>query len=96
MDEIMKKKILAIPIIAVLVCIAGFVGKSSAKTDRERALDENIEALADEENTGSVTNYRICYSESKVATGYTYYDCGSCQKVYDEKGKGSKSKCFLN
>jgi len=40
-------------------------------------------------------NYHICYSESRVKVGYTYYDCGNCPtKVYDEKGRGSVSKCF--
>lgn len=43
---------------------------------------------------GISLHYIICYSESKVVTGYTYYDCNSCKKVYDEKGKGGKSKCF--
>ncbi len=39
--------------------------------------------------------YHICYSESRVKVGYTYYDCGSCPtKVYDEKGRGNVSKCF--
>ena len=32
--------------------------------------------------------------KSKVRTGYTYYDCGSCDRVYDEQGKGSTSKCL--
>jgi hypothetical protein len=35
----------------------------------------------------------VCYWESKVRTGYTYYDCGSCKKVYDEEGRGKASKC---
>lgn len=51
----------------------------------------NVEALADEEIGG---NYKICYSESVVKVGYTYYDCGPCTKVYDEKGRGRYSKCF--
>ena len=54
-------------------------------------LNENIEALTAGE---SGRNYNICYSESKVVKGYTYYDCGNCQKVYDEKGKDNYSKCF--
>lgn len=52
---------------------------------------DNIEALAEEE-TGS--NYVICYSESRVRKGYTYYDYGTCKKIYDERGKGAYSKCF--
>jgi len=54
-------------------------------------LDENVEALTAGEGS---ENYNTCYSESKVAKGYTYIDCGSCQKVYDEKGRGPVSKCF--
>ncbi len=39
--------------------------------------------------------YNICYYESVVVKGRTYYDCGDCcDKVYDEKGKGHASKCF--
>ncbi len=39
--------------------------------------------------------YNICYSESEVVKGRTYYDCGDCcNKIYDEKGKGHASKCF--
>ncbi|HTO15417.1 MAG TPA: hypothetical protein VLZ83_06585 [Edaphocola sp.] len=39
--------------------------------------------------------YNICYYESRVRTGYTYYNCSTCNtKIYDEKGKGSYSKCF--
>lgn len=92
----MKKNFFVISAFVILACAASLVGNQSERTDSEKTFDENVEALADEENTGSGTNYRICYSESKVVTGYTYYDCGTCQKVYDEKGKGNKSKCFLN
>ncbi|MGN0068990.1 MAG: hypothetical protein ACI350_04600, partial [Prevotella sp.] len=57
----------------------------------ENMFDLNVEALADGEGSGS---YSICYSESRVTKGYTYIDCSTCQKVYDEKGKGDYSKCF--
>lgn len=52
----------------------------------------NVEALTNGDDSSS--NYSICYHKSKVKLGYTYYDCGSCTKVYDEQGKGSASKCF--
>lgn len=45
---------------------------------------DNIEALAEEE-TGS--NYVICYSESRVRKGYTYYDCGTCKKFMMKEEK---------
>jgi hypothetical protein len=40
------------------------------------------------------TSYNICFYQSKVRTGYTYYDCGSCSRIYDEQGKGTYSKCW--
>lgn len=62
--------------------------------DKESEKDDlfmmNVEALSQ----GESSNYNICYSQSVVAVGYTYYDCGSCEKVYDERGKGKISKCF--
>ncbi len=67
---------------------------SGTKTDVALLmLEENVEALTNgEEGSG---NYNICYSESKVAKGRTYYNCGDCpNKIYDEKGIGSYSKCF--
>ncbi|CEN42684.1 hypothetical protein CCAND95_130051 [Capnocytophaga canis] len=55
----------------------------------------NLEALADGENGGAGTRYKICYNESVVKVGFTYYDCSNCKiKVYDEKGRGRVSKCF--
>ena len=55
-------------------------------------LFANVEALTDDESNDQ---YAICYSESQVRKGATYYDCGTCEKVYDEKGKGTYSKCFF-
>lgn len=52
---------------------------------------QNVEALTSGED---LTNYNICYSKSVVRKGHTYYDCGSCKKIYDENGKGTYSKCF--
>jgi hypothetical protein len=53
---------------------------------------ENIVVMAQAQS--EINHYHICYHTSKVRKGYTYYDCGSCSKVYDEKGKGDPSKCF--
>ena len=89
----MKKKFFLLPCIAA-VAIATFVG---AKTFRLNAIESNdllmanVEAMSQEEGSG---NYVICYHESKVRKGWTYYDCGSCSQIYDEKGKGTYSKCF--
>lgn len=85
-----KTKIFCAIVVLALVCS---VLRVNYKTSREfRCLLENVEALAG--NDQSSGNYRICYSKSKVSAGYTYYDCGTCQKVYDEKPKGDQSKCF--
>ena len=53
---------------------------------------QNVEALSEGDVSGS--NYHICFHRSKVMVGRTYYDCGSCVKVYDEDGRGKYSKCF--
>lgn len=44
--------------------------------------------------TGEGSSHVICYYESKVKVGFSYYDCGSCTKVYDEEAKGKPSKCW--
>ena len=87
----LNKKALLVAVATVIVaCCALFFMKAGSKQDV--LLAENVEVLADGESSGK---YVICYSESKVRKGYTYYDCGTCQKVYDEQGKGPYSKCFL-
>ena len=86
----MKTKIFYFVLVATLVCT---VFQMNCKTSSEFTyLLENVEALAGNDQSGS--NYPVCYHKSKVKTGYTYYDCGSCEKVYDEKAKGAESKCF--
>lgn len=80
-------------VIVVATTIFYNVEKNRNNTDFTKTiLNENIEALSDSEDGDS--NYSICYHESVVKKGYTYYDCGDCKKVYDEKGRGSYSKCF--
>lgn len=90
----MKKKIFKVVLLASLtVCTT--IGITSANRDKESIMNivfANIEALASSSEGGD--NYKLCYSTSRVKKGYTYYDCGSCQKVYDEKGTGTVSKCF--
>ena len=89
----MKKKFFLLPCIAA-VAIATFVGAKTFKSNAEESNDllmANVEAMSQEEGSG---NYIICYHESKVRKGWTYYKCGSCSQIYDEKGKGTYSKCF--
>ena len=90
----MKKKIFLLPCIAA-VAIATFVGAKSFQTNAYESNDlllQNVEALsAGSDASGS---YVICYSESKVRKGWTYYNCGTCEQVYDEQGKKTYSKCF--
>lgn len=88
-----RKTIITLSITAFAI-VSGYAGMKmyhSLPCDDVDLLMQNVEALSDPEPN----NYNICYSESKVAKGYTYYDCGSCEKVYDEKGKGTYSKCFV-
>ena len=54
-------------------------------------IQANVEALANDESSAG---YVICYHESTVKVGKTYYDCGTCEKVYDETGTGKYTKCF--
>lgn len=83
---------------AALVC-AVVLGIKSHCANNDTLFYANLEALTNpEDDGGSVEygngNYNICYSESRVRSGYTYYDCGSCTKIYDEQGRGIYSKCF--
>ena len=90
-----KKKILSgVFVVAIAAIAAVNVNFNSEAENALSALNmANVEALADGESSGN--NYNLCYSESKVRTGYTYYACGDCpNKVYDEQGKGTVSKCF--
>ncbi|WP_099292644.1 MULTISPECIES: NVEALA domain-containing protein [unclassified Butyricimonas] len=87
----MKKIIITILTLnaAIIVCIG--INFNISKHATNLAL-KNIEALASGE--GSSSSYNICYYSSVVKVGYTYYDCGSCTQVQNEKGKGNYTKCF--
>ena len=88
----MKKKIILFAAGAVLLAASAitFASVNKSNDPMDDLFKANVEALARNESA----NYRICYSESVVKVGYTYYDCGTCAKVYDEKGKGQYSKCW--
>lgn len=91
----MKKKVFKmLPCIAA-VGIAVFIGKKyydSHVSEANGLLMQNVAALSSGE---AAQRYNLCYFESKVVKGRTYYDCVNCQtKVYDEKGVGTVSKCF--
>ena len=91
----MKKKVIIVTCVMALL-VANFIHAKGSDIENRSTLDENVEALADDGDTFIPDlNYSICYSESKVLIGYTYYDCGTCKKVYDEKGKGRYSKCNI-
>lgn len=84
------KKIFILGIVFLSLLLTGL---SRVKASKENTLlMNNIEVLASPEGSGNTVD---CYSESKVVVGRTYYDCGSCEKVRDEQGKGSKSKCTV-
>lgn len=78
--------------IAATVCIT--VSSVNNTSEMSDLMTKNLEALSQGEG-GSVGNYNLCYSKSKVKQGATYYDCGSCKKVYDEEARGTVSKCFF-
>lgn len=77
-----------------LVGAIGFAGAKTYEHSQENIskglLLQNVEALSESENSGK---YSICYYESVVRKARTYYDCVSCEKIYDEMGKGTYSKC---
>jgi len=56
--------------------------------------NQSVAVVAGTTGGGGGGAHTICYNRSVVRTGHTYYDCQSCDKVYDEKGKGSQSKCW--
>ena len=87
----MKKTVITV-VAAATLCTAVYAVHQININDKD-VLTANLEALTDDESS-SGSNYNICYSNSKVRKGETYYDCGRCQKVYDEKGKGDYTKCF--
>ena len=88
----MKKKIILFAAGAVLLAASAitFASVNKSNDPMDDLFKANVEALARNESG----NYRICYSESVVRKGYTYYDCGTCTKIYDEKGRGQYSKCW--
>ncbi len=90
----MKKKLMMSVSALAVVALTAVVSQKTLGTQTAMAdlmLSENIEALTAGEDGGSGW---VCYPQSRVQVGYTYYDCRSCKKVYDERGKGNPSKCF--
>lgn len=84
------KKIFILGMLSLSLLLTGL---SRVRASKENTLlMNNIEVLASPEGSGNTVD---CYSESKVVVGRTYYDCGSCEKVRDEKGLGSKRTCIV-
>ncbi|SUE34589.1 Uncharacterised protein [Rikenella microfusus] len=80
--------------------MTSYIKAQQPKTAQEELTLANLEAMALMNSAldvdGGGQSYVICYSESRVKKGYTYYDCGKCpEKIYDEQGKGRYSKCFF-
>lgn len=92
LNSIIMKKTMFLAAGAVLVAaaVSASVYVNSGRSSMDDLFNTNVEALARNESG----NYKICYYESVVRVGYTYYDCGTCEKIYDEKGRGRISKCF--
>ena len=93
----MRKIFSCLCLLTIIAGITFTVAHSYGMQNQENdILSANIEALSkgEEDGTDGTKGYSICYYESKVVVGYTYYDCVTCKKVYDEKGRGNYSKCF--
>lgn len=92
----MKKNLISSTGAVLLVmAVLTFVYVKNDANKNNEIFNANVEALADEEEGSTTTDtYAICFYESRVRVGYTYYDCVTCTKKYDEKGKGDYSKCF--
>ena len=80
--------------------MTSYIKAQQPTTAQEELTLANLEAMAfidpDLDVDGGGQSYVICYSESRVKIGYTYYDCAKCPtKTYDEQGKGRYSKCFF-
>ena len=89
----MQKKIICLFGVVAFLVIGGVLLRGRVINKETYDLTTaNIEALTSGEYGGN--DYALCYYESVVKKGYTYYDCGGCKKVYDEKGRGTYSKCF--
>lgn len=62
------------------------------KNHQNDKLDKlNLQALTDDEYVG---NRVYCYSESILMAGYTYWDCGYCQRYEGYQGINMKSTCL--
>lgn len=87
----MRKIYLRIMSVTTII-VTLFIISISIKVDAPDSIFQaNVEALANDESSAG---YVICYHESTVKVGKTYYDCGTCEKVYDETGTGKYTKCF--
>jgi len=88
----MKNKImLGMTVVAIAAVAASNAHLAHRQDGSLSALNlVNVDALA---HDGDDDKEECDYA---IRTGYTYYDCGNChKKVYDEQGKGHKSKCFF-
>lgn len=90
--KIMKKKLIYFLMSCSLILglVINFQLFKESKTNAVSLNSIALMARASAEDGG----YNICYYESKVRTGETYYDCGTCEKVYDEEGINRYTKCF--
>ena len=92
----MKKKLIFAGAVVLMAAAAVTAYMANSRPDPFDLLNANIEALAQDETDQGESGDQgiVCQFKSKVKPGCTYYDCGTCMKVYDEEGRGNYSKCF--
>lgn len=79
-------------VVCCVACFAFCVKGLNKQKNSDSLLENSVEALTNNEESGT---WVVCYYESKLVVGYTYYDCGTCEKCYGEKGYKRYSKCKI-
>ena len=94
----MRKTKFVPAILAALLSVAGYGGyeayQSYASTNSQTLLEQNVEALSQNEGGGSSEEWD-CWSAFDKGDGA--YKCGDpCDYLINRTGKGESSKCYKN
>ncbi len=95
---IMRKSKFVPAILAALLFVAGYGGyeayQSYASTNSQTLLEQNVEALS--QNEGGSSETWDCWSQLEKGTGITWL-CGEpCVPYKKYKGTSGRSKCVKN